>query len=161
MLSSPDEKSFSIVKSPTSWGRKRRLSGSIPPRTVWKPQPHWLVAVSWSLRAERVVSLADVEVRPHPERTRSFSRIGNSSISLRLRQPGRRDGDCSGLYRLAGYGNTNPTGWLLSHKELACKEGRATGQLRSPAAPGEDRVSSPDIKSCYVCTVTNPLGRKR
>ena len=25
-------------------GSKRWYSGSIPPRTVWKPQPHWLVA---------------------------------------------------------------------------------------------------------------------
>ena len=35
---------ISLKLTPTSWGRKRRSPGSIPPRTVWKPQPHWLVA---------------------------------------------------------------------------------------------------------------------
>ena len=50
-------KIFNIVKSPTSWGRKRRSPESIPPRTVLKPQSHWLVTVSWSLRAPEELSL--------------------------------------------------------------------------------------------------------
>ena len=82
------------------------------------------------------------------------------SMSLRLRQPGRRDGDSPGVYRPAGYGKPNPTGWLLSLKELACKESRATGQRRRPSAPWEDRVSSPDKKSCYVCTIPKRPGTK-
>ena len=61
MVSSPDETSFNILVTPTSLGRKRISAGSIPPRTVWKPQPHSLVAVSWSLRAVKVAPLANVE----------------------------------------------------------------------------------------------------
>ena len=80
-------------------------------------------------RAGRVASLANVEVSPHPGRTLSHSRIGKSSLSLRPQQPGNRDGDCTGLYRLTGYGNSNPTGWLLSHQEIPRKEGCTSGQL--------------------------------
>ena len=36
---SPDQKPFHISVTPTTWGRKRRSPGSIPPHTVWKPQP--------------------------------------------------------------------------------------------------------------------------
>ena len=36
--------SISLQLTPTTWGRKWGSPGSIPPRTVWKPQPHWLVA---------------------------------------------------------------------------------------------------------------------
>ena len=123
------------------------------PRTVWKLQYHWLVTVSRSLRAGRVVSLANVEVSLHPGRTRSHSRIGKSSIALRPQQPGNRDGDWSGLYRLAGYGNPNLIGWLLSHQEIPRKTDHTFGQLRSPVAPGEDRVSSPGKKCFYVCHI--------
>ena len=153
MLSSPDEKIFNIVKSSTSWGRERRSPGSIPPRSLWKRQSHWLVTVSWGLRAGRVVSLANVEVSPHQGRTPSHSRIGKPSIYLRPQQLGNRDGDCSGPYRLTGYGNANLIGWLLSHQEIPRKEGYTSGQLRSPAAPGEDRVSYSGKKCFYVCTI--------
>ena len=36
--------SISLQLTPTNGGRKQRSPGSIPPRAVWKPQPHWLVA---------------------------------------------------------------------------------------------------------------------
>ena len=36
---SPNQRSFHTSITPTNRGRKRRSSGSIPPRTVWKPQP--------------------------------------------------------------------------------------------------------------------------
>ena len=42
-LPSPGQKSFHISTTPTSRARKRGPR-SIPPRTVWKPQPNWLVA---------------------------------------------------------------------------------------------------------------------
>ena len=57
MPSSPDEKSFNILITPTSRGRKRRSPGSIPPRTVWKPQPHRLVAVSYRASVQRGLPL--------------------------------------------------------------------------------------------------------
>ena len=44
-IPSPDQKSFQMSTNPTRRrGRKRRSPGSIPLRTVWKPQPHWLIA---------------------------------------------------------------------------------------------------------------------
>ena len=103
--------------------------------------------------AGRVASLANVNVPPHPGRTRSHYRIEKSLISLRPQQPGNRDGDCSGLYRLAGYANSNPTGWLLSHQEIPRKEGYTSGQLRSPAASGEDRASFSGNKCFYACHI--------
>ena len=141
------KKIIHISAPSTTWEQRRRFPGSIPPRRVWKPHPHWLVAVSWSLNAGRVVHLTNVEVPSNPERTRSHPRIRKSSISLGPQQSWSRDGDCPGLNRPAGYGKPNPAYWLLSHIEIPRKEGCPTGQLRSPAAPGEDRVSSPDKKS--------------
>ena len=41
---SPDQKSFNTSTTPTTRGRKRRSPGSIPPGTMWKPQPHRRVA---------------------------------------------------------------------------------------------------------------------
>ena len=38
-LSSPDQKSFHTSTTPANRGRKRWSPGSIPPSTVWKPQP--------------------------------------------------------------------------------------------------------------------------
>ena len=36
---SPDQKSVHTSTTPTNRGKKRWSAGSIPPRTVWKPQP--------------------------------------------------------------------------------------------------------------------------
>ena len=41
---SPDQKSFHTPKTPTSRGRKQLSPRLIPPRTVWKPHPHRLIA---------------------------------------------------------------------------------------------------------------------
>ena len=94
-VSSPDEKFFHISTTPTTRGRKRRSPGSIPPRTVWRPQPHWLAA-----------------------------------DELGLMEPARG-------------------------------EGCPSGQRRGPAAPGEDRVLSPDHKSFNISTTLTTWGRKR
>ena len=40
----PTKKSFPICTTPTNRGRKCTPPRSIPPRTVWKPQPHWHLA---------------------------------------------------------------------------------------------------------------------
>ena len=141
------KKIIHISAPSTTWEQRRRFPGSIPPRRVWKPHLHWLVAVSWSLSAGRVIPLTNVEVPPNPEWTRSHPRIRKSSISLGPQQSWSRDGECPGLHRPAGYRKPNPADWLLSHIEIQRKEGCASGQLRSPDAPGEDRVSSSDKKS--------------
>ena len=41
---STDQKSFRISTTSATRGREQRTPRSIPPRTVWKPQPHWMVA---------------------------------------------------------------------------------------------------------------------
>ena len=41
---SADQKSFHMYTTPTTRGRKCTPPRSIPPRTVWKPQPHWHLA---------------------------------------------------------------------------------------------------------------------
>ena len=41
---SPDQKSSYISTTPANRTGKRRSPGSVPFRTAWKPQPHWLVA---------------------------------------------------------------------------------------------------------------------
>ena len=123
---------------------------------MWIPQPHWLAAFSWSLSPGRVTPPANIEVLPNPERARSHPRIRKLSISLRPQQPWSRDGDSPCLNRPAGYGNPNPAHWMLSDIEIPRTECWPTGQLRSPAAPGEDRLSSADKKSFYECTIRNP-----
>ena len=40
----PGSAIFHVSTTPTNRGRQRWSSRSIPPRTVWKPQPHWLIA---------------------------------------------------------------------------------------------------------------------
>ena len=117
---SPHQKSLHISTTsttPTTRGRQGRSPGSIPPRRVWKPQPHWVVA-DWlrlmePARGKSCPSGQRVEVPPHPGRIISRPRIINLSISLQLQQPGDENADPPGRYRPAGCGNPNPTGWLL------------------------------------------------
>ena len=94
-VSSPDYKSLRISTTPTTQGRRRTSPGSIPPRRVWKPQPHWMVA-DW----------------------------------LRVMEPARGQ-SCT------------------------------SGQRQRPAAPGEDKVLSPDEKSLNPCSAPTSWGRKQ
>ena len=41
---SPGQKSFHMSTPPKTRGRKRRSPGSIPPRRVRRPHPHWVIA---------------------------------------------------------------------------------------------------------------------
>ena len=69
---SPDQKSFLICTTPTNCGRKRGSPGSIPLRTVWKPQAYFFKLLigwgSWSQCAAIVASRDNVEVPQHPGR---------------------------------------------------------------------------------------------
>ena len=94
--------SISLQLTPTTWGRLRESPGSILPRTVWKPQPHWLVA-DWlglmepaggegclSCQGRGCATHGEIEV-PSPDQ--------NPSISLQFQQTGNQDGDPTGRYR--------------------------------------------------------------
>ena len=79
--------SISLQLTPTTWGRKRGSPGSMLPRAVWKPDPHWLVADWLGLMepwAARGAPPAKVEVAPLTGRLRSHPRIKISSISLQF-----------------------------------------------------------------------------
>ena len=103
-------RSISPQLTPTTWGRKRGSHGSILPRTVWKPQPNWLVA-DWlglvepadgesCLSGQGRGCAAHGEVNaPSPDQ-KSFH---NSTIPTHRGQ----DGDLTGRYRLTQCGNSN------------------------------------------------------
>ena len=93
---SPDQKFFHTSTTPTNRGRQRWSSGSIPPRTVWKPQPHWLIA-DW---------LGFVSHR-HPESIRSHPRNKTPSLYLRLQLIGDESGYPPGRYRPVRCENPN------------------------------------------------------
>ena len=113
---SPDQKYFRISTTPTNRGRKRRSPGSIPPRRVWKPQPHRVIA-DWLglMEPARSESCPSGQRRgpAEPGEHNFQSRIRYPSISLQLQHPGDENADPLGRYRPAGCGNPSPTGWLL------------------------------------------------
>ena len=149
-LSSPEYKSFTISTAPTTRGRKRRSPGSIPPRRVWKPQPHWLVAdwmglmepargESCSSGQRRGLAAPREAMFPSPDQKsfhisptptpRGQKRTSPGSIPLRTvwkPQPHLMVAD-----------------WLRL-MEPTRGESCLSEQRRGPAAPGEDRVSSPE-----------------
>ena len=102
--------SISLQLTPTTWGRKRGSPGSISPRMVWKPQPHWLVA-NWlglnepaggetcpSGQGRGRAAHGEVKV-PSPDQ--------NPSISLQFQQTRHQDGDPTGRHRPTRCGNPN------------------------------------------------------
>ena len=114
---SPDDKSFHTPTTSTTRGRKRRTSGSIPPHTVWKPQPYWVIA-DWL----ELMEPARSENCPSGQRRRPaapgedkfpslYKEIFHIYTSQTTRE--RKNAIPPGGYRSAGCGNPNPSGWLL------------------------------------------------
>ena len=111
-IPSPGQKYIHISTTPTR-RRTRRSPGSIPPRRVWKPQPHWVIADWLGLMepgAAKVAPRANAEVPPHPGRIIFHPRVRIPSISIQIQQPGDENADPPGRYRPPGCGNPNPTG---------------------------------------------------
>ena len=108
--------SISLQLTPTTWGRKRRFPGSILPRTVWKPQPHRLVA-DWLGLMEPARGENCLSEQPRgpatPGEDGSHPRIKPLSISLQLQQPGDENADPPGRCRPTWCENPNQTGWSL------------------------------------------------
>ena len=57
-VSSPDQSSLYISTTPATWGQKRRSPGSLPPRTVWKPQPTGWLLIGWGSWNQGAVRVA-------------------------------------------------------------------------------------------------------
>ena len=60
-----DQKFFRTLTTITTRGRKRIYPGSISPRKVWKPQPHWFI-YGW----QALLEPARVEIFPPGQRRR-------------------------------------------------------------------------------------------
>ena len=163
----PASEFFHISTTPTTRGRKQCFPRSIPPRTVWKPQSCWLVA-DWlelvepargescpsrqrrgpAAPEEDNVSSPDQKSFHHstPSTARSRKRRSHGSLSPRT--------VCKPQHH-----------WLIADwlglMEPACGASCPSGQRRGPAAPGEDKVSSPDQKSFHISTTPTTRGRKQ
>ena len=128
------------------------------PHGVGTPTPLAGCWGSWSQRAARVASLANVEVPPHPGRIGSHLRIRNTSVSLHLEQPGDENAYLPGRYRPAQCGNPNHTSWLLiGWVSWSQRMARVALEPTPSAAHGEVKVPSPDQKSIHISAT--PINR--
>ena len=150
-----------------SGDEKRRSPGSIPPRRVWKPLPHWLV-VDWlrlmepahgegCLSGQRRRPTAPGEYRvPSPVYKSFHIPTTSTTWGRKRRSPGSimprrvRKPQPHWLY----------TDWMRL-MEPAHGESCPCGQRRGPAAPGEDNVLSLDQKSLHISTALTTRGRKQ
>ena len=149
---SPDQKPFHTSTTPTNRGRKRRSPESIPPRAVWKPQLHWVVADWLGLmepaRGESCPSgkrrgpAASGEDRlPSPGQKSIHTCITPTTRERKRRSPGS-------IPRHAVW-KPQPhcliSDWL-GLTESARGESCPSRQRRGPAGPGEDNFPFPDQK---------------
>ena len=160
-------KSVHISTAPITRGRKRRLPGSIPPRRVWKPQPH-LVIVDWlglmePARGESCPSgqrrgraAPGGETFPSPGQKYFHTCTTPTTRGQKRRSPGstppRRVWKPQPRWVIVDW---------LELMEPAHGEGCSSGQRRGPAAPGGDKFPSPDQKYFHICTTSTTWGRKR
>ena len=164
---SPDDNSLHTSTTPTTWGRKQRSARSIPPRRVWKPQPHWLVA-DWL----RLMEPARGESCPSGQRrgpaTLGMDGVSSSDyesfhISTNPTTQGRKRrslGSMSPPKVWKPKPNQLVADWLRL-MEPARGESWLSGQSGGPAAPGKDRILSPDQKSLHIATTnSNKRGLK-
>ena len=163
-MPSPDHKSFHVSTTPSNRGRKRRSPGSIPPRTLWKPQPRWLVA-DWLglMEPARGESFPSGQRRGSaaPKEIGSQPRIKNPSVSLQLQQPGdENDVPPAGRYRPAWCGNPKPTGWLLiGWGSWSQRAARASPWANAEVPPHPGRIRShPRIRNPSPCLQLQQTG---
>ena len=126
-----------IYNSSTHRGRKRWSSGLIPPHTVWKPPPRWLIG-DW---------LGFVEQAPPGEGKGPSSDPKSLHTCTIPYTPGKK----KVVPRVHTCTVWKPQPQRLVFYWLGFSE---------PAPPEEDRVSSPDQKYFYASIPTN-RGRKR
>ena len=159
---SPDQKSFHISTTPTTWGQKRRSPGSLPLRPVWKRRPDWLVADLLRLmEPARGESCTSCQCRGlgalgagkllSPDH-KSFHKSASPANRGRKRRS-------RGSLLLRTVWKPQPHLWLLIGwgSCIQCGESYRSGQRRDPAAPGDDKVSSPEFEILpYLFDSNNP-----
>ena len=114
----------------------------------------------------RVAPRDIVNVLPHPEMIISHPLIRNPFTTYpQIQQPGDKNVHPTDRYCPARCGNFNPTGGLLICLGLILEPARGeslpSGQRRGPAAPGEDKVLSPDKILYHTSTTPTTRGGKR
>ena len=144
----------------TSQGRRWRFSGSIQPRTGWKPQPHWLVDVWLKLvepargcpLGQRRGPIAPGEDIVSSPGQNSFHTFTTPTAGGRKR---RYAGPISSRTVWKPQSHWLSADWLVLTEST---RGCPSGQHRGPVAPGEDNVSS---GSKYFQHFTTPTIRGR
>ena len=166
-LPSPGQKPIHISTTPTTRGRKRRSPGSIPPRRVWKRQPHWVIA-DWL----GLMEPARGESCPSGQR-----RGPAAPGEYNFQSPGQKPFHISETPTTRGRKRRSPGSipprrvqkpqphWVIADwlglMKLTRGESCPSGQRRSPAAPGEDKFPSPGQKYFHISTTPTARGRKR
>ena len=163
----PEWKYFHISPTPTNRERERRSSGSTPPRTVWKPVRHWLIA-GWL----GLMVLARGESCPFRQR-RDPAAVGEDTVlypDLKSFQIFTNPTNPERKQRFPGW-IVPGTVWKPSRHwltadwlvlmEPAHGENFPVGQRRSPAAPGEDKILHPDQKYFNISITRTTQERKR
>ena len=164
---SPDQKFFHVSTTPANRGRKLGFPGSIPIRTVWKPEPHWLVA-DWRglvepARGERFPSgkrrgSAAPEEDKFPPPDQKSCHVSTTPAKRGRKRRSPRSIPLRTVWKPQPHW---PIVDWLGLMESARGECFPSGQRRGPAAPGEDRVLSPDHKSFHISTTnSNKRGTK-
>ena len=125
-------------------GDKKRWSPvSIQPRTVWKPQSHWLLA-----KPQPGVRRSSDPAPPGEDKV--TPQHHNPSIYLQLPQTGDETSGSQGRHRTARRGSPSSAGSLLIFN---------LGFVRL-ARPGEDKLPSPHHESFHIY-IYNPSNRER
>ena len=165
---SPDEKSLHTPTTPTTQGRKQRSPESIPPLTVLKTQPHWLIADWLGLMepARGESSPSGQRRSPAAPGEDNFPSLDqNLSLSLQLQQTGDENADPRGQYRPSRCGNLNTTGWLLiGWGSWSQHAARASPRDNIEVPPHPGMIGShPRIRNPSISLQLNPTtwGRKR
>ena len=134
---------------------------------MWKLQPKWLVA-DWVRLMELASGESCLSGRRRGPATHGEDMVSSTgqkpfNLSTTPTTRGRKRRSLGSMpprkvWKLQP--NWRIANWLRL-MEPACGESCLSGQRRGPAAPGEDRISSPDQKSFHISTAnSNNLGSK-
>ena len=138
----------------------------IPPHTVWKPQPHWLVADYWLglMEPARGESCPSGQCRgpaaPREDKVSSPDDTSFYTSTTPTNRGRKRRSPVSIPPRAVWKPQSHLIGDWLGLMEPARGESCPSGQRRGPAAPGEDKFSSPERKPSTSLHLQQPGDEK-